>query len=212
MALDGQPCRTVSGAQRGVGARAPAGPGGRLHRRGRPGGLVSQLLLHDSKEARPIARLVTSREAADPARAAGPAPPLLPSDGLPDQLDLKSALRVDVALGSERSLARRPAGSHHRPSASRLAPAFTGQGRSRRRFGPDQPRRETDRLSPPWPPLPAAGPARRRLEAVLAGYARGRARPDPTCRLRGGNAGHWLIEIDGDGLGGAAAGALIYVV
>ena len=59
---------------------------------------TTPILLHDGKEARPIARLVTSN--APPIRAAPlpPAPPL-PSNGLPAQLDLKGAVRFDVALG-----------------------------------------------------------------------------------------------------------------
>jgi FtsP/CotA-like multicopper oxidase with cupredoxin domain len=61
-------------------------------------GSTTPILLHDGKDARPIARLVTSRE--PPIRAAPlpPAPPL-PSNGLPTQLDLKGAARFDVALG-----------------------------------------------------------------------------------------------------------------
>jgi len=63
-----------------------------------PGSNV-QILLHNGKEARPIARLVTSNEA--PVRPAPlpPAPPL-PTNGLPAQLDLKSAQRFDLAIGA----------------------------------------------------------------------------------------------------------------
>jgi len=63
-----------------------------------PPGSTTAILLHDGKEARAIARLVTSQE--PPIRAAPlpPAPPL-PSNGLPAQLDLKGAVRFDVALG-----------------------------------------------------------------------------------------------------------------
>jgi FtsP/CotA-like multicopper oxidase with cupredoxin domain len=66
-----------------------------------PPGATSQILLHDGKEARPIARLVVS--SGQPSRSAPlpPAPPL-PSSGLPAQLDLKSAQRFDLPLnGSE---------------------------------------------------------------------------------------------------------------
>jgi FtsP/CotA-like multicopper oxidase with cupredoxin domain len=61
-------------------------------------GSASPILLHDGKEARPIGRLLVSSE--PPVRAA-PLPPAapLPSNGLPAQLDLKNALRVDLALG-----------------------------------------------------------------------------------------------------------------
>ncbi|HET7124677.1 MAG TPA: multicopper oxidase domain-containing protein [Bradyrhizobium sp.] len=62
-----------------------------------PPGSVSAILLHDGKEARPIARLVASRE---PLRdAVLPAAPPLPSNGLANRLDLKNALRVDLLLG-----------------------------------------------------------------------------------------------------------------
>jgi FtsP/CotA-like multicopper oxidase with cupredoxin domain len=59
---------------------------------------TTPILLHDGKEARPIARLVTSN--AHPIRSAPlPSVPPLPSNGLPAQLDLKGAVRFDVALG-----------------------------------------------------------------------------------------------------------------
>src|SRR5579883_868733 len=60
-------------------------------------GAVSHILLHDGQQARPLARLVASAET--PVRSTPlPAAPALPSDGLPAQLDLKSAARVDLAL------------------------------------------------------------------------------------------------------------------
>jgi FtsP/CotA-like multicopper oxidase with cupredoxin domain len=65
----------------------------------RPPGSTSSILLHDGAEPRRIGRLVYSAEG--PIRAAPPAVPApLPSNGLPEQLDLKNALRVDVALGA----------------------------------------------------------------------------------------------------------------
>ncbi len=56
------------------------------------------LVLHDGKEARPIGRLVVFGKADRRA----PLPPLqpLPSNDLPEKLDLKGALRFDVALGA----------------------------------------------------------------------------------------------------------------
>jgi FtsP/CotA-like multicopper oxidase with cupredoxin domain len=66
-----------------------------------PPGSTSQILLHDGKEARPIARLVTSNGPPNRTAPLPPAPPL-PSNGLPAQLGLKSAQRFDLALnGSE---------------------------------------------------------------------------------------------------------------
>jgi FtsP/CotA-like multicopper oxidase with cupredoxin domain len=66
-----------------------------------PPGSTSHILLHDGKEARPIARLVTSNGQPNRAAPLPPAPPL-PSNGLPSQLDLTSAQRIELALnGSE---------------------------------------------------------------------------------------------------------------
>ena len=58
------------------------------------------MLLHDGKKARPVDQFVISDEA--PVRAAAlPMPAALPSNGLPAKLDLKSALRVDLAFGGD---------------------------------------------------------------------------------------------------------------
>ncbi len=82
-----------------------------------PPGSSSSILLHDGKEARPVAQLVASRE---PLRdAALPAAPPLPSNGLPNRLDLKNALRVDLTLGGTQAEWVTP-GSF----ASSAAPAF----------------------------------------------------------------------------------------
>ena len=65
-------------------------------------GSISEIHLHDGKESRPIARLVYSGEA--PVRAKPlPAAPALPSNGLPSKLDLKNAVRIDLALNSSGS-------------------------------------------------------------------------------------------------------------
>jgi len=63
-----------------------------------PTGSTSSILLHDGKEARPIARLIVSNEPAIRNAPLPPAPPL-PSNGLPAQLDLKNAVRADLTLG-----------------------------------------------------------------------------------------------------------------
>ena len=64
----------------------------------RPPGSSSSIVLHDGKEPRPIARLVTASDA--PARAAPlPAALPLPSNALP-QLELRNALRADLTLGA----------------------------------------------------------------------------------------------------------------
>jgi FtsP/CotA-like multicopper oxidase with cupredoxin domain len=65
----------------------------------RPPGSTSSILLHDGTEPRSIGRLVYSGEA--PVRNAPLAEAAaLPSNGLPAQLDLKNALRVDLMLGA----------------------------------------------------------------------------------------------------------------
>ena len=63
-----------------------------------PAGTTSSILLHDGKEARPICKLTISDQ---PPIRATPLPPALPlpSNGLPARLDLKNALRVDIAVG-----------------------------------------------------------------------------------------------------------------
>jgi FtsP/CotA-like multicopper oxidase with cupredoxin domain len=97
MALDGQPSEPFP-ARNGALVLAPGGRVDAFIDAGAPPGSTSLILLHDGKEARSIARLVTSRE--PPLRDAPlPAALPLPSNGLPAQLDLKNALRFDVALG-----------------------------------------------------------------------------------------------------------------
>jgi FtsP/CotA-like multicopper oxidase with cupredoxin domain len=99
MAIDGEPAEPFP-ARNGAVVLAP---GGRVDAFvdsiGQPGS-TSSILLHDGKEARPIARLVASTE--PPIRSAPlpPAPPL-PSNGLPAQLDLKNATRVDLTLAAQ---------------------------------------------------------------------------------------------------------------
>jgi FtsP/CotA-like multicopper oxidase with cupredoxin domain len=83
-----------------------------------PPGSTSSILLHDGREARPLARLVASNE--PPLREAPlPVAPPLPSNGLPTQLDLKNALRVDLTLGGPQADWVTPASF-----ASAAAPAF----------------------------------------------------------------------------------------
>jgi FtsP/CotA-like multicopper oxidase with cupredoxin domain len=62
-----------------------------------PPGANVKILLHDGRQSRTIGSLIVS--AGPPARAAPlPPPPPLPSNGLPSQLDLRNALRADLAL------------------------------------------------------------------------------------------------------------------
>jgi FtsP/CotA-like multicopper oxidase with cupredoxin domain len=97
MALDSQPAEPFL-ARNGALVLAPGTRIDAFIDATAPPGSTTPILLHDGKEARPIARLVTSHE--PPIRPAPlpPAPPL-PSNGLPAKLDLKGAVRFDVALG-----------------------------------------------------------------------------------------------------------------
>ena len=97
MALDGQPSEPFP-ARNGALVLAPGGRADAFIDAIAAPGSASAILLHDGKEAHPIARLVVSKE--PPLRAAplAPAPPL-PSNGLPAQLDLKNAQRFDLRLG-----------------------------------------------------------------------------------------------------------------
>jgi FtsP/CotA-like multicopper oxidase with cupredoxin domain len=84
----------------------------------KPPGSTSSILLHDGTEPRPIARLVYSSDA--PIRDAPlPAAAALPSNGLPAQLDLKNALRIDLTLGGTKTDWATPA-----TFAPTSAPAF----------------------------------------------------------------------------------------
>ena len=99
MALDGQPAEPFL-ARNGAIVLAPGGRADAFIDAEASPGAASSILLHDGKQARPIGRLIVSSE--PPLRdAALPAAPPLPSNGLPAVLDLKSALRFDIALDRE---------------------------------------------------------------------------------------------------------------
>jgi FtsP/CotA-like multicopper oxidase with cupredoxin domain len=90
----------------------------------RPPGSAASILLHDGTVPRSIGRLVYSADA--PARIAPvSAPPPLPSNGLPAQLDLKFALRVDVTLGSGSEWVAPTAFAPASPPAFRAKPGRT---------------------------------------------------------------------------------------
>ena len=98
MTLDGQPAEPFLAR----GGALVLAPGTRvdafIDMTAQPPGTSSSILLHDGKEARPIVRLIASN--APPIRdAVLPAASPLPSNGLPARLDLKNALRIDLALG-----------------------------------------------------------------------------------------------------------------
>jgi FtsP/CotA-like multicopper oxidase with cupredoxin domain len=95
MALDGEPAEPFF-ARNGALVLAPGGRADAFIDVGGQSGSNSQILLHDGQSARPIARLVVS----DPLMRPAPLPPALalPANGLPAELDLKSALRVELPL------------------------------------------------------------------------------------------------------------------
>jgi FtsP/CotA-like multicopper oxidase with cupredoxin domain len=96
MALDSQPAEPFL-ARNGAVVLAPGGRADVVVDVTLPPGSKAQVLLHDGKEARPVARLAVSGEPAVRSAPLPPAPPL-PSNGLPVQLELKGAQRFELAL------------------------------------------------------------------------------------------------------------------
>jgi FtsP/CotA-like multicopper oxidase with cupredoxin domain len=97
MAIDGQPSEPFL-ARNGQLVLAPGTRVDAFVDAVRPPGSTSSILLHDGTEPRPIARLVYASDASI-RDAPLPAALALPSNGLPAQLDLKNALRIDLTLG-----------------------------------------------------------------------------------------------------------------
>jgi FtsP/CotA-like multicopper oxidase with cupredoxin domain len=97
MAIDSQPSEPFQ-ARNGALLLAPGGRVDAFIDVTAPAGTETPILLHDGKEARPIGKIRVSSE--PPIRPAPlpPAPPL-PSNGLPERIELKGATRVDLALG-----------------------------------------------------------------------------------------------------------------
>lgn len=93
MALDGQPAEPFP-ARNGALVLAPGARADAFV----DAATSAALVLHDGKEARPIGRLAILGKLER--RAALPPPQPLPSNDLPEKLDLKGALRFDVALGA----------------------------------------------------------------------------------------------------------------
>jgi len=117
MALDSQPAEPFPARNSAI-VLAPGGRADAFVDASASPGSTSLILLHDGKEARPIARMVVSREPAV-RDAVLPAAPVLPSNGLPAQLDLRGAQRFELTLGG-------PQGDWMRPAdfAGSAAPAF----------------------------------------------------------------------------------------
>jgi FtsP/CotA-like multicopper oxidase with cupredoxin domain len=98
MAIDGQPAEPFV-ARNGALLLPPGGRVDAFVDVTAAAGSASAILLHDGREARPIGRLLVASEPPVRATLLPPAPPL-PSNGLPAQLDLKNALRIDLVLGA----------------------------------------------------------------------------------------------------------------
>jgi FtsP/CotA-like multicopper oxidase with cupredoxin domain len=97
MAIDSQPSEPFQ-ARNGALVLAPGGRADVFIDVTAQAGNATPILLHDGKEARPIGRIVVSSE--PPVRPAPlPLAPPLPSNGLPERIELKGATRVDLALG-----------------------------------------------------------------------------------------------------------------
>jgi FtsP/CotA-like multicopper oxidase with cupredoxin domain len=98
MAVDGQPAEPFP-ARNGALVLAPGGRVDVFVDVTTPAGTSTPILLHDGKEGRAIGNILVS--SAQPIRPAPlpPAPPL-PSNGLPEQIELKGATRIDLALGA----------------------------------------------------------------------------------------------------------------
>ena len=101
MALDSQPAEPFQ-ARNGALVLAPGGRVDVFIDGTAAPGSISEILVHDGKEARPIARLMTSNDKAVRLAPLPSAPPL-PSNGLPAQLDLKGASRFDLTLGGSQA-------------------------------------------------------------------------------------------------------------
>ncbi|OYU86291.1 MAG: copper oxidase [Bradyrhizobiaceae bacterium PARB1] len=101
MAVDGQPAEPFPARNNQV----VLAPGTRIDvflDTVKTAGTVTAILLHDGKDIRRIGQIVTLKD--PPLRAAPLAVgPPLPSNGLPDQIDLKNATRFDLALGAPES-------------------------------------------------------------------------------------------------------------
>jgi FtsP/CotA-like multicopper oxidase with cupredoxin domain len=116
MALDGEPAEPFPARNGAI----VLPPGGRADAfvdiSASPGS--TPIVLHDGKEARSIGRLVVADQ--PPLRETVlPPAPALPANGLPARIDLKSALRFDVTIGTAQTGWVRP-----ESFAAATAPAF----------------------------------------------------------------------------------------
>ncbi len=202
MALDGQPSEPFPARNSAL----VLAPGGRIDAfidATAPPGSTSSILLHDGKEAHPIARLVASKEPPIRDTPLAAAPPL-PSNGLPVYLDLKNALRIDLTLGAPQpdwvaptafSASARPA--FQAKAGRTVVLALANRGDIATVFHLHGHHfRLLDRLDDGWKPFwldtLAIGAGQTQRIAFSAEYA-----------------GRWLIDIDGNELGSATPSAMV---
>jgi FtsP/CotA-like multicopper oxidase with cupredoxin domain len=98
MAIDGQPSEPFP-ARNGAIVLAPGNRFDVFIDAVKPGGSASAILLHDGVAQRPLGRIVMSGDAPLRGRPLAAAIPL-PSNGLPEQIELRNAQRVDLVLGA----------------------------------------------------------------------------------------------------------------
>ncbi len=114
MAIDSQPSEPFL-ARNGALVLAPASRVDAFVDVTAPPGSNLKILLHEGKEARTIGFIIVSRD--PPARPAPlPPPPPLPSNGLPERLDLRNALRVDLGLSGAEWIAPASFSANTRPA------------------------------------------------------------------------------------------------
>jgi FtsP/CotA-like multicopper oxidase with cupredoxin domain len=186
MAIDGQPAEPFFAR----GGQLVLAPGTRVDAfvdSLRPPGSRAEILLHDGATARPIGQLAYSDEQPLRAAAAPPAP-ALPSNGLPERLDLKSALRIELPLGGGPGWTRPADFSPAAPPAFRVKPGRTAVlALANPTAGPlvfhlhGHPFRLLDRLDDGWKPY--------WLDTLVIG-------PQQTERIAfaAEQTGRWLIE------------------
>jgi FtsP/CotA-like multicopper oxidase with cupredoxin domain len=107
MAIDGQPSEPFPARH----SQLVLAPGTRLDvfiDGTAPSGASTDILLHDGKQPRPVGRLTMTGDTALRDKPLPPAAPL-PSNGLPDRIELKSALRIDLPLSASAPDWSRPA-------------------------------------------------------------------------------------------------------
>jgi FtsP/CotA-like multicopper oxidase with cupredoxin domain len=97
MAVDGQPSEPFQ-ARNGAVVLAPGGRIDAFVDVTAAAGTETPILLHDGKKARPIGKIRVASESPIRPAPLPPAPPL-PSNGLPERLDLKNATRIDLPFG-----------------------------------------------------------------------------------------------------------------